>query len=102
VSVTQEKRPQVVNPSATSPWHGDPMPGSRWSRQQVATLRRLGFLNPEMVATVTVTIRLQNRTDWTMPGPTRDLLVPMLSKTRNGRRALIVAPAGDRIWKDVK
>lgn len=89
-----------ITPSAHDPWHGDPLRGSRWTRQQVTKLKAEGR-NPDTIAACQVPLQIQNRADWTMPAETRLLLCPMLAKARSGRRALIISPAGDKLWMDV-
>ena len=101
LSVEEQRRLRTVTPSQTSPWHGTPGPdGARWTVEQLETLVGEGR-DPVHVDSATVAVRLENRGDWTMPGPVKVLLVPCLARTRFGRRALIIAPAGDKLWKDI-
>lgn len=89
-----------VAPSAPDTWHGTAAPGSRWTYQQHAVLKAEG-IPPELVKTATVGVQVQNKLNWAMPTQTRPVLCPRLAITRNGRRALIITPAGDKLWKDI-
>lgn len=87
-----------VAPSQPDPWHGTPAPGSRWTYQQIAKLKAEGR-DPDTVRSCTVGVETQN--DWAMPPQRKPILCPMLTKTKSGARALIITPAGDKIWKDI-
>ena len=89
-----------VAPSQHDPWHGTPAPGSMWTYQQLAALKEAGIL-PEAIKTATVGVQVQNTLNWAMPPQTRPIVCPRLAVTRNGRRALIITPAGDKLWKDI-
>lgn len=87
-------------PSQNDPWHGTAASGSRWTAQQIARLRAEGR-DPDTVKSCDVGVQVQNRRDWAMPPEIKPVLCPMLARTKNGRRALIITPSGDKIWKDV-
>lgn len=89
-----------VAPSQTDTWHGTPVSGSLWTAQQLATLRA-ERVSPFAIKSCTVGVQVQSTRDWAMPPETKPILVPILAKTRNGKRAKIVTPAGDKIWKDI-
>jgi hypothetical protein len=101
VNVASEQRPRVLNPSRISPWHGTAAAGSRWSIEQIETLKA-ERRDPDTVSTAWITLMVHVGGDRTRAAVPRDLLVPALARTRRGNRALIVTPGGSKIWKDIK
>lgn len=102
-----------ITPSRPDPWHGNPEPGSRWTRQQNATLRRELDLarsssdrRARAVAARLCDLERVETFEHRRPvGRTADLrtiyekhLCPCLATSRDGKRALIVAPGGDKLW----
>lgn len=85
---------------------GTPVPGSRWTAEQLATIRaerdRLTALRfpwalaaaARLADPATVPTTLVEMTDGGA------LECPVLARTRDRRRVLIVSPRGDRLWTD--
>jgi hypothetical protein len=90
-----------VAPSRPDPWAGTLVPGSPWTRQQLAVLAA-ERKDPATVNRFAVAMERVNPADWGLPPEKFDLECPQLARTRSGRRVLIVTPSGDRIWRDVK
>ena len=104
-----------VSPSRTDPWVGTTEPGSRWTRQQNATLRReldLARTSDDrraraVIARLRDLERVETFEHRRVAGRTADMRTiyevttcPLLATSRDGKRALIVAPGGDKLWVD--
>lgn len=87
-----------ITPSQRDSWHGTPAPGSRWTAQQLRTIVAEGR-DPDTIATTMVPVKVESR--WGGPPDTVQILCPMLARTRTKKRALIISPAGDKLWKDL-
>lgn len=104
-----------ITPSKTDPWVGTPDKPSRWTRQQNATLRRELDLarasDDRRARAVIARLRdlervetFEHRQPMGRTANGRPIvekhLCPCLATSRDGKRALIVAPGGDKLWVD--
>ena len=66
-------------------WEGQRAEGSRWTAAQLVTLRR----EPEAVEAWWIELSDGSRVD-----------CPLLARSKDGRRIFIIAPGGDKVWRD--
>lgn len=91
---------RIVTPSKTSPWDGTPVEGSRYTAQQLAAMK---VERPTWA-------RFQDRmVKLTWPGvtqwsPPTEVFVPcpIIAWTKDRKRVLVIAPAGDKLWLDAQ
>lgn len=106
-----------VTPSHTDAWYGRPQPGSRWTAPQNHTLRTElekarasserwapgaveRLKDPERVKPFRVERQVFPQGNPTLKPVYRIFNCPLIAISQNGRRALIIAPGGDKMWVD--
>lgn len=89
---------RIITPSKTTPWEGTPIEGLRYTRQQVDAMKRE---RPKWVRFEDRMVKL------TYPGgsqwlpPTESFVpCPIIAWTKDRKRVLVIAPAGDKLWMD--
>ena len=91
---------RVITPSITSAWEGTPVEGSPYTRQQLHVMKQerphwTRFDNHP----VTLTARPQQ--PWDEPEQIV-VLCPIIARTKDRKRVLIIAPGGDKKWMDAE
>lgn len=86
-----------VTPSRIgNPWNGTPTAGSRWTREQLATLFRRQ-VNPDTCAEHAVHLRLDRPT--MADGLFKRVLCPIVATSKDGLWIRIVQPDGSEAWR---
>ncbi|MCH4893975.1 hypothetical protein GO308_12705 [Sphingomonas sp. SFZ2018-12] len=81
-----------ITPSRHDPWTGRRQPGARFTDSQLLKITDEGR-NPRTIEAVDIPLMEEDRRVVVATAT-----CPVLARSRNGRRMLIVAPAGDKMW----
>lgn len=91
---------RVITPSQMSPWEGTPADGSRYTAQQ---LRVMADERPHWSRFDDRMVKLTYPPASNYSPPTDiEVPCPIIAWTKDRKRVLIVAPAGDKIWLTAK
>jgi hypothetical protein len=87
---------RTITPSDIGPWDGTPVEGSPYTVQQHHYMKaerpRWTKFQCHMV-----TLKWPGVTQWTPPTETQ-VACPIIARTKDRKRVLIIAPAGDKLW----
>lgn len=84
-------------------WEGVPKPRSRWTVQQYAKLEsELAAAKATEGRVAAAIVRklwnLERVEGWTVDLGTHSVECPLLARTRNHARVLIISPGGEKLW----
>ena len=90
---------RVITPSRTSPWEGTPVEGMRYTRQQLYAMK---VERPTWAKFEDCMVNLAWRQRFGSTAATASVPCPIIARSRDRKRVLVIAPGGDKIWLDAR